>query len=177
MPVIDPTRSALLVIDYQARLMPAIDQPELRLANAARLIRAAEILGLPRLVTEQNPQKLGGTVEALVIPPGEALAKTCFDALRDPVIASRLAGDMALVVCGCEAHVCVLQSVLALRALGRQVHVVADATGSRTEANRQAGLARMRDHGAEIVTTEMVLFEWLGSADHPAFKSIMPLIK
>ncbi|MEE4346538.1 MAG: isochorismatase family protein [Paracoccaceae bacterium] len=177
MPLIDPDRCALLVIDLQGRLMPAIDQSELRLANAARLIRAAEALNIRRHVTEQNPRGLGGTVAALDIPADEALPKMSFDSLRDPAIAARLAGDTALVVCGCEAHVCVLQTVLGLRAAGRQVFVVADACGSRTEANRQAGLARMQANGAEIVTTEMVIFEWLGSADHPAFKALMPLIK
>ncbi len=177
MPLIDPDRCALLVIDLQGRLMPAIDQSELRLANAARLIRAAEALNIRRHVTEQNPRGLGGTVAALDIPADEALPKMSFDSLRDPAIAARLAGDTALVVCGCETHVCVLQTVLGLRAAGRQVFVVADACGSRTEANRQAGLARMQANGAEIVTTEMVIFEWLGSADHPAFKALMPLIK
>ena len=174
---IDPARSALLVIDFQDRLMPAIDQSEARLAQADRLIRAADLLGLPRHVTEQNPARLGGTVPALGIPASEALPKMDFDATRDPAIAAALAGDHALVVCGCEAHVCVLQTVLGLRAAGRQVYVVADAVGSRLEENRQAGLSRMVRHGAEIVTTEMVLFEWLGSAAHPAFRQMMPLIK
>jgi nicotinamidase-related amidase len=174
---IDPARSALLVIDYQARLMPAIDLGDLRLEQAQRLVRAAAVLGLPRHVTEQNPARLGGTVPALGIAADEALAKMDFDATRDAAIAAALAGDAALVVCGCEAHVCVLQTVLGLRAQGRQVFVVADAVGSRQEVNRQAGLARMQAHGAEIVTTEMVLFEWLGSAAHPAFKTLMPLIK
>jgi nicotinamidase-related amidase len=174
---IDPARSSLLVIDVQDRLMAAIDQADLRIAQAARLIRAADVLGLPRHVTEQNPEKLGGTVPALGITAGAALAKMDFDATRDPAIAAQLAGETALVVCGCEAHVCVLQTVLGLRAAGRQVYVVADAVGSRSEANRQAGLTRMQAHGAEIVTTEMVIFEWLGSAAHPAFKALMPLIK
>ncbi|MDX5401141.1 MAG: isochorismatase family protein, partial [Rhodobacterales bacterium] len=103
---IDPARSSLLVIDFQDRLMAAIDQADLRIAQAARLIRAAEVLGLPRHVTEQNPEKLGGTVPALDIPAGAALAKMDFDATRDAAIAAALAGDHALVVCGCEAHVC-----------------------------------------------------------------------
>lgn len=177
MPLIDPARSALLVIDVQARLMPAIDAAAVRIANTQRLVRAARLLGLPLHVTEQNPAGLGGTIPELEVPAGEALPKMSFDSLRDPVIAARLAGDAALVVCGCEAHVCVLQTVLALCAAGRQVHVVADATGSRAAANRQAGLERMRAHGADIVTTEMVVFEWLGTAAHPAFKTVMPLIK
>lgn len=177
MPLIDPARSALVVIDFQARLMPAIDQGAVRIANAARLIRAAGMLELPRHATEQNPDRLGATVPELGLPPGEALPKMTFDSLRDPAIAARLDGDAALVVCGCEAHVCVLQTVMSLLAQGRRIHVVTDATGSRTEANRQAGLERMRAHGADLVTTEMVLFEWLGSAAHPAFKAMMPLIK
>jgi len=174
---IDPARSALLVIDFQGRLMSAIDQAETRIANAARLIRAAEVMGIQRHVTEQNPQGLGSTVDTLGIGPGEAMAKMSFDSLRDPVIAAKLEGDAALVVCGCETHVCVLQTVLGLLARNRQVYVVADATGSRSEQNRTAGLDRMQRHGAEIVTTEMVLFEWLGSATHPAFKSLLPLIR
>lgn len=177
MPLIDPDRSELLVIDLQARLMAAIDQSDLRIQNAARLIRAAETLGIRRHVTEQNPRGLGSTVAALDIPAAEALPKMSFDSLCDPAIAARMEGDAALIVCGCETHVCVLQTVLGLRALGRQVYVVADACGSRTEDNRQAGLARMQANGAEIVTTEMVIFELLGSANHPSFKSLMPLIK
>ena len=88
---IDPARSALLVIDFQERLMPAIDQAGQRLDQAARLIRAAEVLGLPRHVTEQNPARLGGTVPMLEIPAGEAMAKMDFDAARDPAIAAALA--------------------------------------------------------------------------------------
>lgn len=177
MPLIDPARSELLVIDVQARLMPAIDAAPQRIANTVRLVRSARMLGVPLHVTEQNPKGLGATCPELEIPSGDALPKMSFDSLRDPAIAARLAGDKALVVCGCEAHVCVLQTVLALRATGRLVHVVADATGSRNDANRVAGLDRMRAHGADIVTTEMVIFEWLGTAGHPAFKTVMPLIK
>lgn len=174
---INPERSALLVIDFQARLMPSIKDGELRIANAARLLRAAETLGIPRHITEQNPQGLGKTVNSLGISAGEAMAKTSFDSLRDPAIAAALEGDAAMVVCGCETHVCVLQTVLGLLERGRQVYVVADATGSRSADNRIAGLERMQRHGAEIVTTEMVLFEWLGSATHPAFKTLLPLIR
>ncbi len=177
MPLIDPDRCRLLVIDFQARLMPAIDQADTRIAHASRLIRAAEIIGVPRLVTEQNPRGLGATVSTLGIPAGEALGKMSFDSMGDPAITARLEGDDDLVVCGCEAHVCVLQTVLSLRAAGRRVFVVADAIGARHADNRLAALARMRDHGAEIVTTEMVLFEWLRTAAHPAFKAVAALIK
>lgn len=174
---LDPHRSELLIIDFQARLMPAIDRAEERLANARRLILAAEMLGLRRHVTEQNPLRLGGTLPELGIPEGEALAKMSFDSLRTPEIAARLEGEAALVTCGCEAHVCVLQTVLGLLERGRKVYVAADAIGSRTPENRLAAIDRMQRHGAEIVTTEMVLFEWLGDATHPAFKPVTALIK
>ena len=177
MPLIDPARSELLVIDVQARLMPAIDAAPQRIANTVRLVRSARMLGVPLHVTEQNPKGLGATCPELEIPSGDALPKMSFDSLRDPAISAALDGDAALVVCGCETHVCVLQTALGLLARGREVYVVADATGSRSAQNRMAGLERMQRHGAEIVTTEMVLFEWLGSATHPAFKSLLPLIR
>ena len=133
---------------------------------------------MPRLVTEQNPARLGGTVEALA-PQGRetAFAKQCFDAGAEPQVAARLEGDAAVVVTGCEAHVCVLQTVLGLLEDGRRVHVVADAVGSRDPKNHAAAIERMRHHGADIVTTEMVIFEWLRSADDPAFKELVALIK
>lgn len=177
MPLINRDNALLMVIDFQARLMPAISEGDNRIAQAARLVTAAGLLDMPRVVTEQNPRGLGATVPGIGIAPDEALAKMHFDSTADPVIASRLATAGDLVICGCEAHVCVLQTVLSLRAQGRRVHVVADAVGSRDETNRSAALARMRDHGAGIVTTEMVLFEWLRDAAHPAFRQIAALIK
>jgi nicotinamidase-related amidase len=82
-----------------------------------------------------------------------------------------------VVVCGCEAHVCVQSTVLALRASGHEVAVVADAVGSRSPANRDAAVARMRAHGVDVVTTEMVVFEWLGTSKNPAFREVQKLIK
>lgn len=102
-----------------------------------------------------------------------------FDASADPAIAARLdaLSGRTLILAGCEAHVCVLQTALALLARGHPVAMVADAVGSRTSANHRAGLDRAARHGAEIVTTEMVLFEWLGTAAHPAFRDLMALVK
>ncbi|MDA3857540.1 MAG: isochorismatase family protein, partial [Roseovarius sp.] len=87
------------------------------------------------------------------------------------------AGDADLVVIGCEAHVCLLQTVLGLLSAGRKVYVVADAIGSRMVESRCTALGRMERHGAEIVTTEMVVFEWLSSAEHPEFREMLKLIK
>ena len=178
MPILDASCSHLLLIDFQARLMPAIHDGDTVTTQSAKLLSAARLLDIPRSYTEQNVEKLGGTVANLAPEKGETvLSKMSFDACRNSKVAQHLSGDATFVVTGCEAHVCVLQTVLGLLDRGRRIAVAADATGSRTPANRDAALARMAVHGAEIVTTEMVLFEWLGSAEHAQFRAIMQLIK
>lgn len=170
-PVLRADASLLLVVDLQERLMPAIAGAPAVLENACRLVRAATRLGVDVHATEQNPDGLGPTVGPVAdLLPAPARAKTGFAAEIDP-------HPGTVVVTGCEAHVCVLQTVLALRAEGRDVAVAADAVGSRTGANRDRALDRLRDHGVDVVTTEMVLFEWLQSSDHPAFRDVQKLIK
>jgi len=177
MPLIDPARSLLLIIDVQVRLMPAIAEGAAVIANTGRLRAAAGLLDVPVLVTEQNAGGLGPTVPDLAPEPGAAFAKMRFGAVQAPGFLDRLPAERACVVTGCEAHICVLQTVLGLLEAGRRVHVVADAVGSRTIGNRDAALARMAAHGAEIVTAEMVVFEWLGTARHPRFREVVRLIK
>ncbi|MCJ2142379.1 isochorismatase family protein [Methylobacterium sp. E-066] len=176
MPLIDPARSLLLVIDVQVRLMPAIADGAGVIANTGRLLAAAKMLDVPSLFTEQNAGGLGPTVPELAPEPGAAIAKMSFGAAEAPGFLDRI-GDRDLVVAGCEAHICVLQTVLGLLDAGRRVSVVADAVGSRRSENRDAGLARMAAHGAGIVTTEMAVFEWLGTARHPRFREAVKLIK
>jgi nicotinamidase-related amidase len=176
MPLIDPVRSLLLVIDIQIRLMPAITDGAGVIANTDRLIAAAKLLDVLVLFTEQNAGGLGPTVPELAPEPGAAFAKMSFGAVEAAGFLDRL-GDRDLVVAGCEAHICVLQTVLGLREAGRRTYVVADAVGSRRPESRAAGLARMAAHGAEIVTTEMVVFEWLRTARHPRFREAVKLIK
>jgi len=170
-PLITAEDSTLLVVDLQERLMPAIAGGDAVLENAGRLVQAAGRLGIGVTATEQNPAGLGPTVGAIGdLLPSPAIAKTSFAAGIDP-------GPGTVVVAGCEAHVCVLQTVLALRAEGREVAVVADAVGSRREASRDRALDRLRAHGVDVVTTEMVVFEWLGSSENPAFREVQKLIK
>jgi len=176
MPLIDPARTLLLVVDIQVRLMPAIADGPGVIANTGRLLAAARMLDVPTLFTEQNAGGLGPTVPDLAPEPGAAFAKMSFGAAQAPGFLDRI-GDRDLVVTGCEAHICVLQTALGLLEVGRRVCVVADAVGSRRSDNRAAGLARMAAHGAEIVTTEMVVFEWLGTARHPRFREAVKLIK
>lgn len=172
------TPSHLLMIDFQTRLMPAIDEGDSVIARAGKLLAGARIMQVPCSFTEQLPDKLGHTVPGLAPQAGEeVLAKSRFDAGPETGLAARIAPDRRIVVAGCETHVCVLQTVLGLLGAGRKVAVVADASGSRAPAERDAALARMARAGATLVTTEMALFEWLGGADHPAFREVIALIK
>lgn len=170
--------ATLLLIDFQQRLLPAISNAEAVVGNARRLLVAARIFGLDRVFTEQYPKGLGHTVAELD-PTGEEtrIEKLAFDACssnRFPLVGQ--AGG-PVVVCGCEAHVCVLQTVLGLLSSGKVVFVVADAIGSRKLSDKEVAMSRMAANGAEIVTTEMVLFEWLQHSGHPDFKKITALIK
>ncbi|HYG87527.1 MAG TPA: isochorismatase family protein [Azospirillum sp.] len=174
---IDPRSSTLLVVDFQAKLMPAIDQGAAAVANARRLIDAAAMLGVPTLFTEQNARGLGATVEELAPDPSALAHKMTFDACRAPGFLERLAEGHAVVVAGCEAHVCVLQTVLGLIDHGRRVFLVRDAVGARRAESKETAVRRMERHGVEVVTTEMVVFEWLGTAEHPRFREAIALIK
>ena len=177
MRTIDRGSSALLVVDFQARLMPAIEDGAAAVANARRLLAAADLLGVPVLFTEQNAGGLGATVPELA-PSAETpvLHKMAFDACRAGGLAA-MPDRPKLVVAGCEAHVCVLQTVLGLLDAGRRVHVVQDAVGARRAESKAVALRRMERHGAEIVTAEMVVFEWLATAEHPRFREAVALVK
>jgi nicotinamidase-related amidase len=177
MSALDPAASTLLLIDLQARLMPAIDGAAAVIANARRLRDAAGMFEVPLLYTEQNPRRLGPTVPDVASNAAPVIRKMSFDAARAPDFPAAVDGRGQWVVVGAEAHVCVLQTVLSLLADGREVFVVRDAIGSRRAESKEAGIARMARHGAEIVTAEMVVFEWLRTAEHPRFKEAAALIK
>ena len=174
---IDVRASTLLLIDFQAKLMPAILDAGTVVANARRLIGAAAILGVPVLFTEQNAKGLGPTVSELAPHPSLIVHKMAFDACREPGFLSRLAEGHAIVAAGCEAHVCVLQTALGLVETARQVFVVRDAAGSRRAESKETAFRRMERHGVEAVTAEMVIFEWLQTAEHPRFRETAALIK
>ncbi len=175
---IDRRRSALLLIDFQARLRPVIDDADSTLREAARVSSAARLLGVPVVYTEQNPARLGATAEELRPAGGDAvLAKMTFDACRADAFTGALGDVRDVVVGGWETHVCVLQTVLGLLDRGRRVFVLSDAVGSRTPQSRAAGIDRMRQNGAEMVTAEMAIFEWLEAAHHPRFREILALVR
>jgi nicotinamidase-related amidase len=176
--VLSSEGAVLLLIDLQQRLMPAIGDNETVIARAARLAEAARLLDVPVVATEQYPAGLGPTVAPLAAYPSAVLAKTAFSATNDPGFPGLLpAGAGEIILAGVEAHVCVLQTALGLLGSGRRVVVAADAVGSRESADKTAAIDRARQHGAEIVTSEMVLFEWLRDAKHPRFREVQKLLK
>ena len=177
-------RSVLLVIDLQERLAPAIEGIAPVLANAKRLMGAAERLSVPMLVTEQYPRGLGHTVADLrdAMRPARILEKTAFGALADPAVDEACrqqveASRSDFVILGTEAHVCVLQTAMQIIAQGWRLAVVEDACGSRRGADKSVALERLQSAGAQRVTTEMVLFEWLERAATPEFRDLLPLIR
>lgn len=179
MPLLNSDTSTLILIDFQAKLMPAIDNGTQVVANARRLLGVAKMLGVPALFTEQNVNGLGATVPDVASGSnGPVVHKMTFDASRAAGFPDLLAGERPdLVVAGCEAHVCVLQTVLSLLDEKRRVFVVRDAIGARRAESQETAVRRMASHGAEIVTTEMVVFEWLGTAENPHFREASRLIR
>ncbi len=193
--ILRPSDSLLLVIDAQERLVPAMHDAAGLARNIGMLVQGAGLVQVPVVVSEQYPKGLGATVPGLLpvgvgdaasdatpaLPAVQKFEKTIFSVARVPELleAIQLSGATQLIVCGMEAHVCVTQSVLDLLANLDEVvvYVVEDAVSSRTLANRDAGLRRMAQAGARVVTTEMVLFDWIGGAKHVAFKSISALVK
>jgi nicotinamidase-related amidase len=176
-PTMDRESSTLLVVDLQSRLMPAIDDGMSVIANARRLLDAAAMLQVPILFTEQNVGGLGSTLPELRSATDRVAHKMTFDACREAGFLEALPERHDLIVAGCEAHVCVLQTVLGLLKSGRRVYVVRDALGSRRAESKETALRRMERNGAEIVTTEMVIFEWLGTAEDPRLRNVLALVK
>ena len=201
--LLDADECQLVLVDYQIRLMPAMFDSSAVVANAVRLAKLASLLDVPSFLTEQNPSGLGASLPeisgAFDVPP-RVLAKMQFSAveeglsewLRPPAkpvqgnarsLPKHLQKSAAgaergtIVLAGCEAHVCMLQTALNLLEDEFEVWVVTDACSARTERNRDAAFDRLAGAGVELVTTEMVAFEWIRSAEHPEFKAMQTLVK
>lgn len=174
--LIHPDKSCLLLIDIQEKLAPAIDQGERLIDNCCWLTDIATRLHLPILVSEQYPKGLGHTVEALRkrVPSEQVFEKLAFSCASEPACADAISAlkPAQVIIAGMEAHVCVLQTALELMQQAREVFVVEDCVGSRDPANKAAALARLRQNGAQIVTREMVAFEWLRRAGDDRFRQI-----
>jgi nicotinamidase-related amidase len=197
--LIESSASQLVLIDLQGKLQSAMFEGPLIVQNAVRLARAAQMMRVPITVTEQYPEGLGATVAELAEFAREPLVKTEFSAVDAGLIeilqeigtpkmspnAKSVPKHLQkppenmrtdIIIAGCEAHVCVLQTVMGLLE-DFDVYVVTDACSSRTERNRDAAYDRLAAEGASLVTTEMVLFEWLRGSEHAQFKAVQALIK
>lgn len=174
----DLNSSVLLLVDFQTKLMPYIQDGAAAVARAIMLASIARRLEVPVVATEQYPEGLGHTAPDLLPLADATVRKITFDATGAPdLIPAIPAGRQTAIVTGCEAHVCVLQTALGLQRAGYRVALVADAVGSRRALDRDAALRRLEARGIELVTAEMVAFEWLHSGNHPAFRDCLRWIK
>lgn len=178
----DPSQTALVVIDMQERLLPAMAHPESCTERASLLIRAAAALGLPVIVTEQYPKGLGPTVPAIssVLPEGaEIFEKSSFSCFGEASFSSKIDAlkIRTLILCGVETHVCVAQTAWDARLKNMDVFIAQDAVSSRHDGDRDGALAQFRADGIRVVTAEMMLFLLLRTSKNPAFKEISKLVK
>lgn len=182
--LLDRRRSQLLVVDVQERLLPAMYEGGRMVARCAVLMQAAHRLGIPVTLSEQYRKGLGATVPPLDAVKGDAAVyeKMHFSCAADAALKARVGGCAAegraqVVVCGIEAHVCVLQSALGFAVAGLEVFVAVDAVTSRRPESVDTARRRLAANGVSVVTTEMALFEWLHVAGTPEFKELSRLIR
>ena len=180
--LLDHRASLLLLIDIQEKLMPVMHEPQRVIANAAILLGAAYRLGVPVIVTEQYPKGLGHTVPeiaGLIRDRDAIMPKIAFSAAADASTMARLRQSRRgqVVIAGAEAHVCVLQTAIALVQAGYQVFVAADATSAREQRNVDLAMDRLALNGISVISTEMALFEWLARAGTEEFRELSRLIR
>ncbi len=177
-PLADRDDCTLLVIDAQERLVPALHDGAAVIRHCLQLADAARELGVHVIGTEENANGLGPLIDDVASRCDTILAKQFFAATAEAGFLHRLpAGRHTIVVVGCEAHVCVLQTVVGLIEAGYAVKWVADAIGSRRPHDRLAATERARHLGADIVTTEMIVFEWLRTCEHPSFRRLLEIVR
>ena len=173
--------SALMIVDVQLRLLNAMDAPRQVVIGCTLMMKAAGVLGVPMVVTEQYPEGLGPTIEPLaeLAPEDAFFSKLHFSSAKNFGIRGKIESiaPEQIVIAGIEAHVCVLQTAIGFKEAGYSCFVAADATSSRSPANHAAAMARLREAGIGIVSSEMVVFEWLEKAGTPQFKELSRLLK
>jgi nicotinamidase-related amidase len=180
--MLDRCQTCLLLIDIQDKLLPHIHDKNIIVANIRRLVKAAEVLGLPVIVSEQYSKGLGPTVAELseiLDAEVEKYDKITFSCIADEHLIRAIADTErdTLLICGTEAHVCVSQTVLDALTEGFKVQVAADAVGSRNPENKRLALERLARAGAVVTSTEAALFELLERAGTEEFKKVQALVK
>ncbi|WP_188408841.1 isochorismatase family protein [Agaricicola taiwanensis] len=174
--------SLLLVVDAQERLAAAVPDIEAVVGTTRFLLDVASLIGVPTIATEQHPEGLGPTIATLRSGLGLIIPKLAFSALKEPVVLERILelnieGRRQVVICGLEAHICVLQTAVDLIKRGSDVAIVADGVGSRRTHDRDIAFDRLARHGAQIVTADMVVYEWLERAGSDLFRRVLPLVR
>ena len=173
--------TVLMVIDMQGNLYESMQDKQFLLENVQKLLQGMQVFGIPVIVTEQIPEKLGPTIApvAALLPDAKGIPKADFSCCVDEKImkALKAADRRQVLICGIESHVCVYQTTVDLLRIGYEVHLVADAVSSRTVMNREIGIDKMRDEGALLTSTEMVLFELCRTAQYPRFREIIKIVK
>lgn len=173
--------SQLVIIDVQEKLASVMPQEAMQqvIKNANVLLQAAKLLEIPTIFTEQYPKGLGKTCSQLSADDSQVVEKTAFSCCDEPAFKRRLTSDKSqIVLAGMEAHICILQTAMALHAQGRhQVFVAEDAVISRDPANKANALQRLQAAGVIVSNTESIIFEWLGKAEGDVFKQISQLIR
>lgn len=179
--LLKPESAALLIIDIQEKILPVISNYERVVEYTLKLIKGFKVLNLPIYYTEQYPKGLGPTAKEILdelgeIKPFDKMSFSCSGA-GDLFNEFKMKNLTQIVVCGIEAHVCVQQTILDLIENGFQVNIAADAVSSRKEIDYRTAVERMRDHGAEVTTTESILFELLNVCRTPQFKEVSKIVK
>ncbi len=178
---IDKNRTCGIFVDYQEKLIPAQHEGENFLKSSVKLAKGLIALEIPLVVSEQYPNGLGSTVKELSSIPDfpSGMAKTSFSCMLDENIKDMVkhTGARHVIICGCETHICVLQTIMDLIEMGLSVYIVEDCCTSRTLKNHDIGILRAKQEGAFITSLESVLFELLQISGGETFKTISNLIK
>lgn len=173
--LIERENSVLVIIDVQERLLPVMYHSRQVIDNCCALLRGADILKMPVIITEQYPKGLGQTmIDLREVQPAETtvISKTAMSALLEPAFKQAVEGKKQIIIAGIEKHICVLQTAVELKQAGHDVFVVEDACSSRTVLNEDLATRRFQAEGIISVSTEMVLFEWLRVSGTTEFKEI-----
>lgn len=179
--LLDPRLSLLLVVDVQEKLVPAMSEKDELVKNCSILLQAASLAGVPVLVSEQYPAGLGATLPEITTQHADLkrFPKVEFSCARNEDLKRAIdsAAGSQMIICGVEAHVCVTQTAIDLKKAGKDVFVVTDATASRQRSSKDVAMQRLSASGISVVTAEMVVFEWAGTAAAPTFKQLSKLVR
>jgi nicotinamidase-related amidase len=177
---IDADNSAVLIIDIQEKLVKMLEESDVAKSSVI-IAKSSETLNIPVIITEQYPKGLGNTINEIkeTLTHAKYIEKNTFSAYLSDELKNHLEkiNKKQIIIFGIETHICVLQTALDLLNNGYEVFVVEDCCGSRKNKNKECALKRLLHAGAQIVTTEMVIFEWLKSSKHTSFKEVQAFIK